>query len=68
VVAAWHILHTPRLFEKLQKELGFVPGKDAKATFATWLTKYGSDSEEIRLLTVFSWLCRQYYPNHFCSG
>lgn len=63
VTAAWHILHTPQLFEKLRKELGFVPGVDVKATFATWLTQYGSDSEEIRLLSVFSWLCRQYYPD-----
>lgn len=63
VVAAWHVLHSPDLFKKLQKELGFVPGVDLKATFATWLTQYGSDSEEIRLLSVFSWLCRQYYPD-----
>ena len=68
VAAAWHVLHTPQLFGKLQKDLGFVPGADSKASFATWLTQYGSDSEDIRLLSVFSWLCRQYYPNHFDSS
>ena len=65
VAAAWHILHSPQLFGKLQKELGFVPGIDIKASFATWLTQYGSDSEDIQLLSVFSWLCRQYYPGQF---
>jgi hypothetical protein len=62
VVAAWHVLHTPQLFEKLQNELDFVPGADVKASFATWLTQYGSDSEDLRLLSVFAWLCSQFYP------
>ena len=33
VVAAWHVLHNPQLFEKLQKELDFVPGVDTKSSF-----------------------------------
>jgi len=68
VVAAWHVLHSPKLFKKLQKELGFIPGVDAKSSFAIWLAEYGSDWEDIRLLSVFSWLCRQYYPKHFLSN
>lgn len=68
LVAAWHVLHSPQLFKKLQTELGFVPGVDAKSSFAVWLLQYGSPQEEIRLLSVFSWLCRQYYPEHFSSG
>jgi len=68
VSAAWHILNTPELFRKLRKELGFAPGADSKSSFATWLVQYGSESEDIRLLSVFSWLCRQYYPTHFHSG
>ena len=68
VVAAWHILHTPDLFDKLRRELGFVPGVDPRASFAAWLNVYESDSQEIRLLSVFSWLCRQYYPDYFHSS
>jgi hypothetical protein len=68
VTAAWHVLNSPQLFERLQKEMGFTPGVDAKASFATWLTQYGSDSEDIRLLSVFSWLCRQFYPDYFHSN
>lgn len=68
IAAAWHILHSPKLFSKLQEELGFVPRGDAKASFGAWLTQYGSDSEDIRLLSVFSWLCRQYYPHHPSSN
>jgi len=68
VVAAWHVLHSPPLFKQLQKEMGFIPGIDAKSSFAVWLVQYGSDQEDIRLLSVFSWLCRQYYPNHFHSN
>ena len=67
VTAAWHILHSPPLFIKLQEELGFVPGADQKATFAVWLTQYGSDSEDIQLLSVFLWLYCQYYPDRFNS-
>jgi hypothetical protein len=63
IAAAWHILHTPQLFEKLQKELGYVPEGDVKVGFAVWLGQYGSDSEDVRLLSVFGWLCRQYYPD-----
>ena len=65
IAAAWHVMHTPHLFTRLQRELDFVPGVDSKSTFALWLTQYGSDSEDIRLLSVFSWLCRQYYPDSF---
>jgi hypothetical protein len=65
VAAAWHVLHTPALLGKLKTELGFVPRGNTRAAFATWLTGYGSDSEDIRLLSVFSWLCRQYYPDYF---
>ena len=68
LVASWHILHTPLLFAKLREELNFVPGTDIQATFGVWLTEYGSDSEEIRLLSVFSWLCRQYFPDRPHSG
>lgn len=64
LAAAWHILNTPHLFEHLQNDLGFTPGPDAKAAFAVWATQYGSESEDLRLLTVFSWLCNQYYPLH----
>ena len=62
LAAAWHVLHSPQLFKKLQKELGFVPGVDPKASFGVWVMQYGSDSQEIGLLSVFSWLCSQYYP------
>ena len=62
IVAAWHVLHTPSLFENLQVDTGFIPGPDPAASFGSWLTKYRSESQEIGLLYVFSWLCRQYYP------
>jgi len=62
IVAAWHILNTPDLFENLQMDMSFVPGSDPPAEFGCWLSEYGSASQEIRLLSVFSWLCRQYYP------
>lgn len=61
LTAAWHVVNSPQLFEKLQKDFGFVPGQDVKGSFGTWLTQYGSDSEEVRILSVFSWLCRQYF-------
>jgi hypothetical protein len=43
--------------------MGFTPGVDAKADFGTWVSQYGSEREDMRLLSVFSWLCRQYYPS-----
>ena len=64
LVAAWHVLHSPGLLEKLQNDFGFVLNEPNEPAFATWLVQYGSDSEEIHLLSVFSWLCCQYYPNH----
>jgi Helicase conserved C-terminal domain len=64
VVAAWHVLHSSQLFEQLQKDLGFVAGEDAASSFAEWLVQYGSESEDIRLFSVFSWLCRQFYPDY----
>ena len=67
VAAAWHILHSPALFDKLRRELGF-SGAATEGAFATWLTQYGSEAEDIRLLSVFSWVCRQYYPEHFRSS
>lgn len=63
IAAAWHILNTPQLLSKLKKDLGFVPKGDEKIAFGAWLTGYGSESEDIRLLSVFSWLCHEYYPN-----
>lgn len=68
VVTAWHILHSPELLEGLKAELGFVPQANERADFATWLVQYGSESEEIRLLSVFSWLCGRYYPTEPRSG
>lgn len=67
VTAAWHILHSPELFEKLQRELGFTPGVDVKASFGSWLVTYQSPREDLPLLSVFSWLCRQYYPETLSS-
>lgn len=63
LAAAWHILNTPDLFRDLQKELGFAPkGNNARAEFGAWLTDYGPRAEDIRMLSVFAWLCRRYYP------
>ena len=62
-VAAWHVLHSRELLEKLQNDLGFVLNGPKDSAFAAWLNQYGSDSKEINLLSAFSWLCRQYYPN-----
>lgn len=63
LAAAWHVLHNEPLFNKLQLDLGFTPsaGKDVQESFGAWLTEYGSNSKEIRLLSVFAWLCNQYY-------
>ena len=63
LAAAWHVLHTPQLFEKIQRDMGFTPGANAEADFGTWVSQYGSEREDMRLLSVFSWLCRQYYPS-----
>ena len=62
LAAAWHVMNTPHLFERLQKELGFTPGNNPAADFAIWVTSYGSNTEDVRILSVFSWLCNQYYP------
>lgn len=62
VGAAWHVLHTPDLFRRLQDEMGFTPGADTKASFAAWLLERGSDREDVRILSVFLWLCEQLYP------
>lgn len=60
IVAAWHILHTPVLLQGVQEELGFVPGPDLHRSFREWLADYASDREDIRLLSVFTWLCRRF--------
>jgi hypothetical protein len=62
VVAAWHIFQTPHLFEQLRKDFGFSPGQDPEVDYAVWLTSYGADTEDVRILSVFTWLCRQWYP------
>ena len=63
VTAAWHVLNTPLLLQDLQRDLGFAPGPDVSRTFAVWLMEYGSESREINLLSVFSWVCRRFYPS-----
>ena len=65
LAAAWHVVNTPHLLEDLQNDLGFTPGeRDARVAFAKWVTEYGSEREHLRILTVFSWLCRRYYPSN----
>ena len=61
--AAWHVLNTPHLFERLQVDLGFAPRADPKVEFALWVTDYESDLQDIRLLSVFSWLCDKFYSS-----
>lgn len=63
MTAAWHVLNTPDLFERLRTDLNFALGEDTKAEFGRWVTSYRSDAEEIGLLSVFSWLCRRMYPS-----
>lgn len=60
ITAAWHVLNTPDLMQALQAELGFTPGPDIPQSFATWLGQYNSPSEDIRLFSVFLWLCKRY--------
>jgi len=62
VVAAWHILNMPDLLGAVGQELGFIPGPDLPGSFAIWLMGYGSESEDLRLFSVFSWLCKRFYP------
>ena len=68
VTAAWHILHTPRVLDDLKTELGFQPEGNINQSFAVWLTEFESESKDIRLLSVFLWLCRRYFPNEFCPA
>jgi len=65
LIAAWHVLKTPHLFQQVSVELGFDPGADSdvEMSFGRWLMEYGSHSEDLRFLSVFSWLCRHYYPD-----
>lgn len=63
--AAWHVLNTPDLMGAVQRDFGFVPSSNPHHSFRAWLMEYGSESEEIRLLSVFSWLCKQYFPTAF---
>jgi hypothetical protein len=64
-MAAWHVLNTPHLLEELKRDLGFVPGPDLFQSFSQWLMAYGSESDDLRLFSVFSWLCKRYYPTAF---
>lgn len=68
ITAAWHILNTPPLIKDLKVELGFQPEGDVNTSFALWLTKYESESKDIRLLSVFLWLCRRYFPDKACPS
>ena len=68
ITAAWHILNTPPLLNDLKAELHFRPEGDVRVSFATWLTGFESESEEARLLSVFLWLCRRYYPEKVCPS
>jgi hypothetical protein len=65
IMAAWHVLNTPHLLEELKRDLGFVPGPDLFQSFSQWLMAYGSESDDLRLFSVFSWLCKRYYPTAF---
>lgn len=65
ICAAWHILNTPDLLRGVQTDLGFSPGPDLASSFGNWLISYGLESEDIRLFSVFSWLCKKYYPHMF---
>ena len=60
IVAAWHILHTPDLLQGVQEELGFAPGPDLHRSFREWLVEYTSEKEDIRLFSVFAWLCKRF--------
>ena len=62
--AAWHVLKTPHLLEGVRRDLGFNPNPNTELerSFSEWLVDYGSATEDIRLLAVFCWLCRQLYP------
>jgi len=62
ITAAWHVLNTPSLLEPLKRELGFIPGDDLSQSFSQWVMSYGSESEELRLFSVFDWLCKRFYP------
>jgi hypothetical protein len=62
LTAAWHVYNTPHLFERLRNDLGFSPGNNPESEYGIWLTSYGEDTEDVRILSVFIWLCRQYYP------
>jgi len=62
IIAAWHILNTSHLLQTIARDLQFVPGQDISQSFSQWLMSYGSDAEDIRLFSVFSWLCKRLYP------
>lgn len=62
VGAAWHVLHTADLFQRIQTEMGFTPESDTNASFARWLLEFESDRKDLRIISVFLWLCEQYYP------
>jgi hypothetical protein len=62
ITAAWHVLNTSDLLEAVKEELGFVPSSDLPGSFGLWLMGYGSETEDIRLFSLFSWLCKRYYP------
>lgn len=68
ITAAWHILNTPEVLEDLKRELGFRPDGDLHGSFGKWLSEYELASKEVRLLSVFLWLCSRYYPDKACGS
>ena len=61
--AAWYVLTTPHLLQGVGRDLGFAPDPnvDVERSFSQWLASYGSEKEDLRLLSVFQWLCAQFY-------
>jgi hypothetical protein len=66
LAAAWHVLKTPDLLEAVKCDLGFNPdpNADLERSFSEWLVSYGPATEDIRLLAVFSWLCKRFNITH----
>ena len=61
IVAAWHILNTPVLMDGVRRDLDFVSEDDLQGSFREWLAGYASETEDIRLFSVFAWLCKRFY-------
>jgi hypothetical protein len=65
ITAAWHVLSTPELLRAIQLDLGFIPNHDIAQSFSLWLMSYRSETEDLNLFSLFSWLCKRYYPAAF---